>query len=82
VPLRLRPLYAKLGENDQGPIIHEILTRKETSARTLLLDILESLDVDAYMRAGGLGSDDLAAIRARLLGPETGRTADDAPAGT
>jgi protein-tyrosine phosphatase len=68
---RARPLFAASGEDDQGPEIQAILTRKNTSARALLLDILGSLDVDAYLRTGGLGDDDLASVRARLLGPES-----------
>lgn len=67
--LSLRRLWAERGEDDQCPVIEEILRRKNTSARALLLDILASLDVDAYLRTGGLSDDDLTAVRARLLGP-------------
>ena len=66
---RLSQRFAALGEDDQGPVIAEILAAKKTSARVLLLDILASLDVDAYLRSGGLGDDDLAALRARFLEP-------------
>jgi protein tyrosine/serine phosphatase len=66
---RVRPLFAALGWDDQGIEIERILTRRKTSARALLGDILASLDADAYLRRGGLGDDDLADLRARLLGP-------------
>jgi protein-tyrosine phosphatase len=68
---RVRPLFAASGEDDQGPEIQAILTRKNTSVRALLLDVLASLDVEAYLRAGGLADDDLAVLRARLLGLES-----------
>jgi protein-tyrosine phosphatase len=67
--VRLGPAWAARGEEDQRPIIEAILARKQTSARTLLLAILSSLDVAAYLRASGLQDADLAAIRTRLLGP-------------
>jgi hypothetical protein len=66
---RLRPHFAALGQPDQGPVIEEILVRKRTSARALLLGILASLDVEAYLRSGGLTDDDLRAVRARLVDP-------------
>ena len=65
---RLPPFWAARGWEDQRPAIEEALKRKNTSARALLLDILGSLDVEDYLRSGGLGDDDLAAVRARLLG--------------
>ena len=71
----LAAYWAERGEDDEGPIIEAILTRKRTAARALLRDILTSLDVEAYLRSVGLGDDDLAAIRARLLGPAFGPTA-------
>ena len=64
---RLRPRWAKLGEEDQGAWAEERLGRADTSARALILATLASLDVDAYLCAGGLGDDDLSAIRTRLL---------------
>ncbi|MGH2787757.1 MAG: tyrosine-protein phosphatase [Actinomycetota bacterium] len=66
---RVRRLDAALGENDQGSEIAEILRRKRTTARALILDLLESIDVPAHLRAGGLADDDIAALRARLVVP-------------
>ena len=65
--IRLRPRWVELGEEDQSAWAEERLRRANTSARALILATLASLDVDAYLRAGGLGDDDLSAIRARLL---------------
>ncbi len=67
---RLRPRYAQLGWGDVNGKIEEILERKGTSARATVLATLASLDVDARLRAGGLGDAELAGVRARLLGPE------------
>ncbi|MEJ7655383.1 MAG: tyrosine-protein phosphatase [Chloroflexia bacterium] len=65
---RLRPHWARFGRDDEGAWAEDRLGREGTSARALILDTLASLDADAYLRAAGLGEDDLTAIRARLLG--------------
>lgn len=67
----LAPLFTLLGQQDQGPMIEEYLARTGTSVRDVIISTLESLDVDAYLRAAGLGDGDLAALRARLLSPAT-----------
>jgi protein-tyrosine phosphatase len=67
--LRLPACWAARGEEDQRPLVEEILARKQTSARALLLDLLEWLDAEAYVRSAGLGADDVAAMRSRLLSP-------------
>jgi protein-tyrosine phosphatase len=64
---RLPRFWEARGMEDQRPIITEILARRNTSAGALLLDILGSLDAEAYLRAAGLGEAELAAARARLL---------------
>ncbi len=46
-----------------------LLAHEGTSTREVLYDTLSWLDVDAYLREGGLSRDDLAALRARLLEP-------------
>ncbi len=71
---RLRGFWAARGERDQGPEIEGLLARADTTARTLLLDIVASLDVDAYLRSAGLGEGDLSAVRTRLVGPDGGTT--------
>jgi len=65
----LTPLFGRLGLEDQGPVIEEFLARSGTCARDIILSTLASLDAPAYLRSAGLGDDDLAALRARLLTP-------------
>lgn len=67
---RLRLFYAQAGREDASIKINEVLAREDTSARAAILATLASLDVDAYLRTGGLSDGDLAAVRARLLAPE------------
>ena len=64
---RLRPRWDKLGEEDQGAWAEERLRRANTTARALIHDTLASLDVDTYLRAGGISHEDITAVRARLL---------------
>lgn len=66
---RLRPAFAAMGTPDQGPVIEELLTRENTTAREAILSTLASLDVEAYLRSAGRNDDELAAVRARLLMP-------------
>lgn len=51
------------------PEREEILAREGTTTRDVLLATLASLDVEPYLRAGGLSQADLDALRARLLEP-------------
>ncbi len=64
---RVRLLEAALGEKDQGSEIAEILSRKETSAEALILDLLESGEIDEQLRAGGLTQDDVEVLRNRFV---------------
>ncbi|MEU8381374.1 tyrosine-protein phosphatase [Streptosporangium sp. NPDC048865] len=66
---RLRPLFVKLGEADESPRIEAALARANTTAREVVTATVESLDVESYLRGAGLGDDDLAAARDRLVGP-------------
>ncbi|HSH79485.1 MAG TPA: tyrosine-protein phosphatase, partial [Herpetosiphonaceae bacterium] len=67
---RLRAFWAARGEEDQGPEIEGLLARARTTACALLLDIVATLDVEAYLRLAGLSVDDLGAVRSRLVGPD------------
>ncbi len=51
------------------PEREELLAREHTSTRQVISATLDWLDMDAYLREGGLSQDDLAAVRARLLEP-------------
>jgi protein tyrosine/serine phosphatase len=66
---RVRQLDAALGEKNQGSEIADILRRKQTSARALILDLLQTVDVEERVRAGGLGSVELRALRERFVDP-------------
>jgi hypothetical protein len=44
-----------------------LLAREPTSTRAVIAATLDWLDIDAYLREGGLTPDDLVAVRARLL---------------
>ncbi|HMC06242.1 MAG TPA: tyrosine-protein phosphatase, partial [Solirubrobacterales bacterium] len=68
--VRLRRCWAEHGEPDQAAEIAWILTRRNTSSRALLLEILASLEVDRYLTEAGLGEHELAAVRVRLMGSE------------
>ena len=49
------------------PLREELLAGQHTTTRETILATLASLDIDNYLRAGGLSQIDLRAIRARLL---------------
>jgi protein-tyrosine phosphatase len=46
-----------------------LLAREGTSAREVIISTVTSLDLESLLRGGGLTEDELAAVRARLLGP-------------
>ena len=75
--LRLPPFWAARGEADQTAEIEAILSRKGTTARALLLDILATLDAEGYLRRAGVSDDDLVAIRDRLLGRAGGASGSE-----
>lgn len=63
----LRALFAVMGRDDDGPIIEQILADKGTTVREAILATLDGFDVRAYLLAAGVSSDDVAAVRSRLL---------------
>lgn len=69
---RLPPPGARPGGNGRRWSPQEALTRRNTTARAVLLATLEAVDVEAHLRAGGLRDDQVAAVRARLLEPAGG----------
>ena len=69
---RVRILLARLGEHDHVPEVEDFLTRRGTSAGEIIVSTLAALDVETYLREGGVTDDDLAALRARLLAPPGG----------
>ncbi|UMP05308.1 tyrosine-protein phosphatase [Amycolatopsis sp. EV170708-02-1] len=63
----LKPLFAAMGTEDQGPIIQSILTNRGTTTRAAVLSTLDGLDVERYLLAAGVSNTDLDSIRGRLL---------------
>ena len=64
---RLPARYAVRNENDQGPVLRSFLEQRGTSAEALIVDLLGDLDVEAYLRTGGLTEEQLARLRDRLV---------------
>ncbi|AIG77218.1 Hypothetical protein AJAP_21800 [Amycolatopsis japonica] len=63
----LKPLFALMGAEDQGPIIQSALADRGTTTQAAILSTLEGLDVERYLLAGGVSNTDLDGIRKRLL---------------
>jgi protein-tyrosine phosphatase len=57
----------RLSGNDEGD---EFLARRGTSSTEVILETLDGLDVETYLRASGVNDADLAGIRRRLSAPE------------
>jgi hypothetical protein len=55
-------------ELSPDPERDELLARERSSVRDVVLSVLAGLDIDSYLRMGGVNQDDLAAVRKRLLG--------------
>ncbi|KOX15685.1 tyrosine-protein phosphatase [Nocardiopsis sp. NRRL B-16309] len=64
----LAPLFAALGQPDQGPVIESRLAERGLTPRGCVLDVLRDLDARSYLLAAGVAERDLARLRARLLG--------------
>jgi protein-tyrosine phosphatase len=55
-------------ELSPDPERDEILVREHSSVRDAILSALAGLNIDSYLSMGGVGQDELAAVRKRLLG--------------
>lgn len=64
---RLRPLYLSRGEEDEAPRIAAFLREQGMTASDLIVELLASFDVEATLLGAGLTTDDLAALRRRLI---------------
>lgn len=64
----LVPLFAAMGQEDQGPVIASLLADRGLTPRGSVLDVLRGLDVRARLLEAGTAEEDLDRIRARLLG--------------
>lgn len=64
---RLPPLWARLGLGDQRGRVAAQLERKNTSERDSVLEVLEWLDSERYLRSAGVADEDLDGLRERLI---------------
>lgn len=64
----LKALFARMGTDDQGPLIESILAHRGTTARAAILDTLDGFDAEHYLLAAGVSPTDVELIRSRLLG--------------
>jgi protein-tyrosine phosphatase len=64
---RLPARYAAHGEEDQGPPLRSFLWQRGTSAEELIVELLASIDMAAYLSSAGLTDGQVAALRERLL---------------
>jgi hypothetical protein len=62
----VKPLYAAMGAEDQGPAIAAILAERGTTTAAAIRDTLEGFDVKQYLLDAGVGGRDLDDIRHRL----------------
>jgi protein-tyrosine phosphatase len=62
---RLPARYAAQGEADQGPALRTFLSEQGTSAETLIVDLLATLDVKAYLLDAGVHETHLHRLRTR-----------------
>lgn len=65
---RLRSLYLARGEADEAPKIAAFLRDQGTTATELIVELLAGFDVEVALLGGGLGDDEIAGLRRRLLG--------------
>jgi protein-tyrosine phosphatase len=65
--------FAALGIEDPAPALEAFLRAEGTTAEAAVLGLLREVDVEACLRAGGLTTADMAALRERMLEPANGR---------
>ncbi|WP_199806095.1 hypothetical protein [Nocardiopsis alba] len=63
----LKPLFAAMGKEDQGPLIASHLADRGLTLRDSVLAALEGLDTETLLLEAGITEGDLARVRARLL---------------
>ncbi len=66
---RLPARYAARSKPDQEPLIEAFLADRGTTAAELIMTTLHGLDVEALLLDAGLASEDVSALRCRLLDP-------------
>jgi hypothetical protein len=66
--VRLVPLWEGLGIPHQGHINERFLAERDTDAAALIASLLDTIDVEATLRRGGVTDAELAVLRGRLTG--------------
>jgi protein-tyrosine phosphatase len=64
----VRALFDEMGLEDEGPSIASVLAGCDTTARAVLLDVLESFDAEKYLVAAGSSPAEIELLRNRLVG--------------
>jgi protein tyrosine/serine phosphatase len=64
---RLPARYAARGEEDQGPLLTGWLHERGTTAERLVVELVETLDVEAHLLRAGLTPEDLTTLRRRIV---------------
>ena len=64
----LVPVFELMGRPDEQPHVEAVLADHGTTGRGALLAVLDGFDAEAYLRGAGVGADDVAALRRRLVG--------------
>lgn len=64
----LAPAWERMGCPDEQPHVDAVLAEHGTSARAVLLDLLDGFDAEAYLLSGGTTAGDVDALRRRLVG--------------
>jgi protein-tyrosine phosphatase len=56
-----------LGDEEDDRVLADFLAGRGTSAHAEMVTLAETTDVEAVLRRGGLGDEDIAEVRARLV---------------
>jgi protein-tyrosine phosphatase len=63
----IRPLFAAMGQEDQGPVLAALLEEHGTTARDAVHATLDGLDAEDYLLTAGVSEADIQAVRSRLI---------------
>jgi protein-tyrosine phosphatase len=63
----LRPLFAAMGQEDQGPLLAALLKEHGTTARAAVHATLDGLNAEDYLQVAGVPAADIQAVRSRLI---------------
>ena len=64
----LAPVFERIGRPDEQPHVDAVLAEHGTTTRQVLLEALDGFDAQAYLLRAGVGEQDVAVLRRRLVG--------------